>query len=109
MIFEIVRVDADLLPWQLEIETGSLEITDIDPAQFDADMPPWVYLWEGRRGVMFLTLPIPASDVCTLKNVPVGQARLVRPTIEALLDPSKMEVLLEVEVVRNETVRVSSP
>ena len=107
LLVDRVWLDAAIVPWELELATSALEITGIDPASFDDDLPPFVYLWDGRGDLWFVGLTMPdASGVCTLKVVPAGTGALVRPDFQRILEPETWQVLREVDVPRGEMARI---
>jgi hypothetical protein len=108
VVLDEVEVDDGLEPWELELETGSVAIEDIDPALFAADMPP--FLFAHRKGdFAFLAMGAPSGGTATVGVAPVGTGHLVRPAMEHALDPTKWESIAEFEVERGETTRVPSP
>lgn len=106
LILDDVHLGPGPEPWELEIETGSVEITGIDPAAFDQDLPPFGVRWRGPGGVLLLCVFAPSQDAFTLDALPVGLLDLVRPDMARILEPIQWDSGREFRVVRGETVRV---
>jgi len=109
MILDTIHVGPDMEPWEHELATGTLEIVGIGAPPAGQDMPPFLFLWNGPGELTFLCLPMPTSDICTMRIVPAGEGTLVRPTLQSILDLRGSEVLLEFEVPPGETTRVRAP
>ncbi len=109
MIMEELRVDADHQAWELELETGALEVTSLDLTQFTGDMPPWVFGWQGRDDVLFIGLPIPNGATVIFDVVPAGMGKLIRPDLRAVFNSEDWVVLRELEIRKGETTSMESP
>ncbi|MFQ5653475.1 MAG: carboxypeptidase-like regulatory domain-containing protein [Planctomycetota bacterium] len=105
-----VRLAAEVTPWSIALTTRSLVIEGLDPARAREDIPPFVFLWEGPTGVLFLSLLMPDDEgTCRLPTVPSGTGKLARPTMETIYDPRAWEVALEVQVAVGQESRVTAP
>ena len=94
-------------PWQLDLETGALEVHGV-PANDGRD-PTHMYVWMESEDLVCATALVPdANGTCHLPRVPVGPGRVVRLGIVPT-DMSEWETLAECEVVRGSTAQATLP
>ncbi|HVS19842.1 MAG TPA: carboxypeptidase-like regulatory domain-containing protein [Planctomycetota bacterium] len=95
-------------PWQLDIQTGALEVRNVPPSA-DLGNPTHMHVGLESENLMCVTALAPdANGVCLLPRVPVGPGRIVeigdRPR-----ELDSWRTLAECEVARGLTAHVTLP
>jgi hypothetical protein len=109
MILDEVHAGPDIEPWELEIDSCSLEVVGIDVDAFRQDIPPFAVRWDGPDDALLLCIFTPASDAFTLDTMPAGTLKFVIPDPTKMLEPGLWEVAREVSVAQDETGRMEAP
>jgi RNA polymerase sigma-70 factor (ECF subfamily) len=96
-LMDEVVVGAGAGPWRLDLETGSLVVTGLEPWGGE-DVPPLVYVWNGPgKATCLAPLGGDEDGHCRLSDIPAGPARLVVP-MAGSMDPDEWRTVLEVDV-----------
>lgn len=103
-----VVITGPATPWKSKVTMGTLIVENLTPLSPEQDIPEMVYLWDGD--ISFFSLVIPDENgVCHLKHIPAGEGRLVKPSIESIMNPDEWKLLGKVTVKKGVETRVPAP
>ncbi len=108
LLFDVVHLEPGAVVWELDLETGTLEIDGV-PAWDGEGIPAFVHVWDGPGRVKLLTvLAGDADGHVTLRSIPAGKGRIVRPDLSTL-DLDHWPLVTEVEVRSGGSVHARLP